>query len=67
MWEEISISGGNPLVRLGDQMTISYVDAGHWTQVAVRGKSITTGLNIHAINEVSQTGKIITDTTKIVD
>ena len=38
-WEETGVPGGNPLVRLGDHLTISHADVGYRTRVAVvRGK-----------------------------
>ena len=41
--KETGIPEGNPLVWLGDHMTISHADAGYWTRVAaVRGERVTT-------------------------
>ena len=34
VWEENGVTGGNPPVRLGDDMTISHADAGYRTRVA---------------------------------
>ena len=43
VWEETGVPGGNPLVRLGDHMTISHADSEYRTRVAaVRGECINT-------------------------
>ena len=50
VWEETGVPGGNPSVRLGDQMTISHADVGYRTWVAVvRGECVNTARQLRLI------------------